>query len=815
MSTVCTPAGQCYTKESDVSHAAWTLGATERINRLRDQYWHFVPTLDTERALAYTQVYRQTEAEDTILRRAKAFHHYYSTKTISINPHELIVGTLGRAPRSVVFCPEISWRWIRDELDTMATRPQDPYQVSEEDKRLLRQEIFPYWEGKSLDEYFTANLPADLMPMILESGAVFLDFKSTCGAGDHAPGFETLLKKGFKGIQDDAKAYLAQIDPYDEHFHDKRRFYEAVILTCDAMKVLGERHAAKALELASVEKDPERQAELLRIAAICARVPYYPAQTFREALQAVWFIELSMYVEENATSIGLGRLDQYLYPYYQRDLENGALTQAQAQELLECLWIKLAETVYVVSKANAAFYSGYQPYVGLTLGGCDQNGQDASNELSFMMLQATMDLQMHVPTTYVRMCADSPEPFVRKVCDLVALGTGQPAIFFDETSRKVLEKDGIPADKTWNIAFTGCIEPSLPGEVSMWNEGGRFNFASAVEWALFNGVSKRLGKRFGLETGDARTFDTYEKFEHAVQAQLKYMLKLSCLGCGVAERAHLLRAPTPLRSITTAGCLEKGADIMTGSARYNIGPGIESTGIADLADSMAAVKKLVYDEKIISMAQLLEALEHDFDGYENLRQALIQDAPKYGNDDPYVDQIADQFNDIANQVCESYTSLWGTPYIHGVVPVMANVAHGAVVGALPSGRKSGTPLADGASPYPSYDKNGPSAIIKSVASLHNANNGCGTLLNMKFSPALLKSGEDKTKLGAMLRAMARLGCYHVQFNVVGRDTLEDAVEHPQDHQDLLVRVAGYSAYFTQLRPESQQMIIDRTELSAW
>ena len=284
MSTVCTPAGQCYTKESDVSHAAWTLGATERINRLRDQYWHFVPTLDTERALAYTQVYRQTEAEDTILRRAKAFHHYYSTKTISINPHELIVGTLGRAPRSVVFCPEISWRWIRDELDTMATRPQDPYQVSEEDKRLLRQEIFPYWEGKSLDEYFTANLPADLMPMILESGAVFLDFKSTCGAGDHAPGFEMLLKKGFKGIQDDAKAYLAQIDPYDEHFHDKRRFYEAVILTCDAMKVLGERHAAKALELASVEKDPERQAELLRIAAICARVPYYPAQTFREAL---------------------------------------------------------------------------------------------------------------------------------------------------------------------------------------------------------------------------------------------------------------------------------------------------------------------------------------------------------------------------------------------------------------------------------------------------------------------------------------------------------------------------------------------------
>ena len=815
MSNTCAPENQCYAKESSISHAAWTQGVTERVNKLRDQYWRFPPTLDTERAVVYTDVYRQTEAEDTIIRRAKAFHKYYSTKTISIHPHELIVGTLGRAPRSVVFCPEVSWRWIRDELDTISTRSQDPYQMSDADKKLLREAIFPYWEGKSLDEYFTANLPADLVPMILESGAVFLDFKSTCGAGDHSPGFEMLLKKGFHGVQQEAQAYLDQIDPYDEHYHDKRRFYEAVILTCDAMKVLGERHAAKALAMAATEMDQERREELLRIAATCARVPYYPARTFREALQAVWFGELSMFTEENATSIGMGRLDQYLYPYYQRDLAAGILTKEQTQELLECFWIKLAEIIYVVSKENAAFYSGYQPYVSFTVGGCGPDGKDATNELSYMMLQATMDLQMHVPTNHVRMSADTPEPFVRKICDLAAVGTGQPAIFFDETARKVLEKDGIPADQTWNIAFTGCIEPNLPGEVSMWNEGGRFNFASAVEWALFNGVSKRLGKRFGLETGDARAFDTYEAFEKAVQTQLEYMLKLCCLGCGVAERAHLLRAPTPLRSITTAGCLENGADIMTGSARYNIGPGIESTGIADLADSMAAVKKLVYDDRSITMEQLLQALECDFEGCEDLRQKLIQDAPKYGNDEPYVDQIAARFNDLANEICSRYTSLWGTPYIHGVVPVMANVAHGAVVCALPSGRKSGTPLADGASPYPSYDKLGPSAIIKSLSALHNAENGCGTLLNMKFSPALLKSDEDKAKLGAMLRAMARLGCYHVQFNVVSRETLEDAVDHPQDHQDLLVRVAGYSAYFTQLRPESQQMIIDRTELRAW
>ena len=806
----------CCPTANAVSHAAWDKGVTPRINRLRNQYWTYRPTLDLERAVSYTETYKKTDADDAVIRRAKAFHSYFSTKTVAINPDELIVGSLGKAPRSALFCPELSWRWLYNELDTLSTRPQDPYQVTEEDKKVLREVIFPYWKGKSVDDYFLANLPSDLAPIVQESGAVFLDFKSTCGTGDHAPGYENIiLKKGYRGIQMEAAAYLAQIDPYDQRFHDKRRFYEAVIVICDAMRVLGERHAAAARAQAASMSDPARKAELLEIADICSRVPYEPPKTFREALQTIWFSQIAAFTEENATSISLGRVDQYLLPYYRQDLFAGILTKETAQELIECFWLKLAELIFVISKETAAAFSGYQPYCGITVGGCDKYGRDATNDLSYMFLQATMDLQMHVPTNHVRMSAETPESFVLKVCDLISLGTGQPAVFFDESAVKMMENLGLSLEDARNVSFTGCVEPSVSGKVSMWNEGGRFNFGSAVEWALWNGRSKLMGNRqFGLATGDAAQFTTYEQFEAAVQKQLEYMIKVCCLAGGVTELTHA-RLPQPYKSITTEGCLEAGADILTGCATYNIGPGMESTGITDLADSLAAVKKLVFEEKAFTMAQLLEALDRNFEGHEKLRQMLINDAPKYGNDDPYVDNIAAKFDEIANKTCSRYTSTWGTPYIHGVVPVLANVVHGEVISALPSGRKAGEPLADGISPYPSYDRLGPTAVVKSVATLPHANNGCGTLLNMKFSPSLLKHPADKKNLAALLYSQAKLGCYHIQFNVVSRETLLDAMEHPENYRDLLVRVAGYSAYFVDLRKESQQSIVDRTEHSRW
>lgn len=800
-----------------IERAKWTHGTTERINRLRDQYWLHSPTIDIERAVSYTKTYKTTEAEDAIIRRAKALYNYFSDKTITINPDELIVGTYGKASRSVLMCPEVNWLWFRDELDTMDTRPQDPYRISEEDKKILSEEVFPYWEGKSMEEYFFANISPDLAKIALESGVVFEDFKTAAGAGDFSPGYDNIiLRKGFKGIREDAEAHLSTLDPYDMHLHDKRKFYEATIIICDAMKLLADRYAAKARELSKKEVDTDRKAELIKIAAVCEKVPFNPADSFHEAIQAVCFTEIAVFSEENATSISIGRPDQYLYTFYKKENEAGLLTDQQAQEFLECLWIKMAEFIYVISEGTAMQFSGYQPYHGVTIGGCTKDGEDASNELSYMALQATIDLRMHAPTIYVRVNQKTSDKFLMKVCDLIEIGTGQPAVFFDETAFNLLKNNGIKDNDVWDYCLTGCVEPQISGKVNMWNEGGRFCYPPAVEWALWNGVSKLYSsERIGLETGDARTFTTYDEFEEATRKQLAYIIKVACMSSSVAERAHMIRLPKPLHSNCIEGCLENGLDVMKKGAIYNVGPGIESTGIADLADSLAVIKKLVYEEKRLTMDQLLEVLDKNFEGYEDIRQMMINEVPKYGNDEPYVDAIAGKFVSLSCDMCAEYTSLFDTKYINGIVPVIANIPHGRVITALPSGRKATTPLADGISPFPGYDKKGPSAVIKSASAIDHTRNGCGTLLNMKFTPSLIATKEDKKKLISLLRSQGKIGGYHVQFNVVKKGTLLEALENPEDYKDLLVRVAGYSAYFVDLRKEAQDLIIERTEMSNW
>lgn len=800
-----------------IDKSKWTHGATDRVNRLRDKYWDYPPTVDVERAVSYTKTYKETEAEDTIIRKAKALYNYFAEKTIKIQDDELIVGTYGRIPRAVVVCPEICWEWINDELETMATRPQDPYQISDEDKVILRDEVFPYWKGKTMEDYFLANISPDLVQIAIESGVVFGDNKSEAGAGEFAPGYgNIILKKGFKGIKEEAEAHLAELDPYDIHDHDKRKFYEAAIICCDAIKLLADRYGDEAKAAAERTKDPKRKAELEMIAGICRKVPYEPPETFREAVQAVWFTQIALFTEENTTSFCIDRPDQYLYPFYKKDKEAGILTDLDAQEMFDCLWIKMAEIIYVISEGAAMLFSGYQPYHGLTVGGVDKNLEDASNELSFMALQATMDTRMHVPTINVRVNEKTSDEFMMKVCELVEIGTGQPAIFFDENAWNILRNNGVAEEDLWNWCVAGCVEPQIPGKMNMWDEGGRFSYATAVEWALFNGVSPVIGtERLGLETGDPRSFKTYEEFEKAVELQLGHLVKAACMACSVVERAHQLKLPKPVRSMCVEGPMEKGLDVMYKGAKYNVGPGMESTGAADLADSMAAIKKFVFDEKRITMDELITALEANFEGYENLRQMLINGAPKYGNDDPYVDDIASKFIEMSCDMCASYTSLFDSKYVNGLVPVIANIPHGQVIAALPSGRKAAEPLADGISPFPGYDTKGPSAVIKSVCAVDHTKNGCGTLLNMKLSPSLIASVDDKKKLIALLRAEEKLGGYHVQFNVVKKETLLDALDKPQDYKDLLVRVAGYSAYFVELRKEAQNLIINRTENAAW
>lgn len=798
-----------------VNRKKWTLGTTDRINRLRDQFWKNDPELDICRALIYTRVYQENESEDVAIRHAKALLAYMREKPLVIGNDELIIGTEGAKHRSAVVCPEICYQWIIDEMDTMSTRAQDPYQISAETKAALKNIIIPYWKGKSMEDYCMANMSDELKSVGLGTNIVFSDAKSSTGGGEWSVGYHNIvMKKGFKGVRQKAEAALAALDRTDPQTWDQATFYEAVIITCEACRVMCLRHAEYAKELAALAPNPARAAELLKISEAC-RAPYEAPRNFHEAVQAVWFTQMMIWADENQQSCCIARPDQYLYPFYQADLKRGAITKTEAQELLECLWIKLAEYIYVVTEGAASIFSGYISYCGVTIGGVDENGENAVNELSSMMLQCTADLQMNNPTLNVRVNQKTPDSFMMEVVNLIRLGTGQPAVFFDEVAFRILENHGIPLKEAYNWSVGGCIEPHLPGKYHMWSEGCRYSFPIAVEWALFNGYTHYWKRDIGLKTGDPRAFDTYEKFENAVKDQLAYQIKICVESVHLSERAHRKRLPKTVRSILTEGCLEKGKDCLMGGALFNNGPGLETTGVADLADSMAAVKKLVYEDRIFSMEQLVAMLDQNFEGYEAERQMLINRAPKYGNGDSYVDTIAKEMMDFVAAITMSYRNALGYHFVTGNVPATANVPHGEVTGALPSGRKAGTPLADGISPFSGYDKNGPTAILHSVCTLDVTKAACGNLLNMKLSPSLLNSEQDKRNFIALLRTEGALGGYHVQFNVVSNETLRDAQKHPENYGDLLVRVAGYSAYFVELRPDAQQSIIDRSELSTW
>lgn len=792
-----------------------TSAVTERVNRLRDGYFHHCPSVDIERAVVYTQAYQKYPTEDLIVRRARAFKEYLSSKTIDIYPDELIVGFSGKAPRSFVFCPDISWQWVAAELDTIDKREQDPYYITEEDRETIRNVLIPFWKGKSMEEYCLDNMTDEMSQVACGTNIVFGENKSTVGGGETAPGFENIVfKKGFKGILEEALSKLKALDENNIELFDKKQFYRAVILCCEAVKIMCDRYGDLAAQKALQESDESRKAELLEISRICHKVPWQVPDTYQEAIQAIAFVEAALYCDENSSGYNIGRVDKYLYPYYLRDKEAGILDDKKALELMECLWINLAQNMYGLSKDGATFYVGYNPYHGVTLGGIDKDGRDAANELSFMGLQATMDLQLHTPTVNVRVNPATGDAFLEKICDLVRCGTGQPAVHFDPAAFEMLRHNGVNEADLWNYTLVGCVSPQMAGETTQWNEGSRFSYPVAVDWALFDGYCHALNKQLGPHTGDPRAFRTYEEFEQAVETQLRYIVGIACRSCQINERAQQKYLPKPLRSCLVEGPLDSGIDIMyKGSSKYFAGPGLLATGIADLADSMAAVKKLVYETKEISMDTLIKACENNFAGYEDIQYRLIHNAPKYGNDNPFVDEIAKKYDDISVDEAEKYTSIFGSKYMVGMVPVMANVPHGKAVWAIPSGRKAAAPLADGISPFPGYDTKGPTSIIKSVCTLHHGVNGAGTLLNMKLSPQLLATKEGKEKFIALLRAECALGGYHIQFNVVDREVLLDAQKHPEKHADLLVRVAGYSAFFVDLRKDAQDLIIDRTEIS--
>lgn len=787
----------------------------DRIKRIREEFFNIMPSISVARSIATTEVFKNYPSLPLVLRRAKAFYRACETIPIYIGKDELIIGHPGGKPRAGVFSPEIAYKWLENELETVHKRPQDPYYLAEEDKKILKEEIFPFWKGKSVEEFINTELAEiDILPLTVKSGIIDCEVKSTSGGGDLSPGiFNILFVKGFEGVKETARASMKKFAPTNAKDIKKIYFLKSVLTVCDAMILLGKRYEDIARELASKENDPTRKKELEKIAETCAHIPAKPPRTLQEALQCAWFAIVALFLEENTSGSSPGRVDEYLYPFYKRDIESGLLTPEQAEELIYCFLIKFNEIPWLLSEFATHYFAGYIPFLNIVVGGVNRMGRDSTNELSYVFMNCVKNLKMYQPSFSARVHNTSPQKFLLKIAETIAVGLGFPAIHFDDTTIKMLISQGISLEDARDYCIMGCVEPSIHGKLSRWSSACYTNFPIAIEMALFNGVHLQSKERLGLETGEAENFKTFEEFEDAVKKQLNNIIRVAAIATIIAQTAHKIYLPKTVSSIMLEGCVESGKDIMSGGAKYNSGPGVIFVGTADYANSMAAIKKLVFDDKTVSMKQLCEALKNDFNGYDEIKNACIK-APKYGNDDDYVDLFATDIIDYSASELNRHKGLYSNLQL-GTLSVTTNVAQGLVIGAQPSGRKAGEPLADGISPYRGTDVKGPTAAMKSVNKINQEASSVGTLYNMKLDPALLGDEKGFANFTALLRTQNQLGGAQIQFNCISSEKLLDAQKNPDKYRSLIVRVSGYSAFFTELCKEVQDDIIARSTQTKW
>jgi pyruvate formate-lyase/glycerol dehydratase family glycyl radical enzyme len=784
-----------------------------RLHRIKSEYNKAVPSICIERAVLFTRSHQETGGAPLILRRAKAFKKACEEIPAIIFPDELLVGTPGKERRSACINPEVSWRWVEEEMDRLEVRDQDPYQITPGQKEILRNEIFPYWRGQSLEDAYLSRLPEETARVVVDTGVVDNDSKWRAYVGEITPDYEDLIfKKGFAGIIEEARAYLDEIEPVSPENIERIYFYQSAIITSQALIRLGERYAVEAERLARAEPDPARKTELLRIAENCRWVPANPPRTFWQAMQMVWFVQVGRVIAENAVAFNLGRFDQYMVPFYERDLQAGLLTQEQAQELIECLWIKLSEWVWAISTNTARFFAGYCAFQNLTVGGRKRDGSDGVNDLSYMCLRATANARTHQPGLSVRIHPDCPEEFLLEVCRLIRLGTGFPAVHNDRIGAAMLLAAGLsPADaRDWNNC--GCVVPHFR-KVGEWTSAANINLASALEFALNDGRSRLDNVQRGVQTGNPASFGTFDDFRAAYYRQLGYLVKQAVIATVIAQDVHAELAPRPFLSTLVDGCLEKGKDLSKGGAYYNVGPVLTGIGLADAANSFAVIEELVFEKKAITLEELCDALHHNWQGYEGIRSMALR-CPKYGNDDDRVDHFALEISEFYHQEIRSYRDWCGQPFNSAFMGISNYIPAGAAVGATPDGRFAATPLTEGCSPHSGTDLTSPTAAMKSVAKLNHESHAGGTLLNIKLSPDALKTDKDLRNLAAMIRGYFELGAFHVQFNVISPETLRAAQQRPEEYQDLLVRVAGYSTRFVILSKEVQDAIIARTTYDA-
>ncbi len=783
---------------------------TPRIEAIRQNYVNAKPQISTQRAKIWTESHKATEGKPVAIRRAQAFYDCCDRLEVHIFDGELVVGAIGEFRKCGILTPEFSWLWVDREMDTFATRPQDPYLMTDEQRAFVRKEIFPYWKGKSLEEAFLARLPEDTRKIGVDTGILDNDSKWRQAVGEITPDYQDVLfKKGFGGIIREAQDHISKLDPTDPKDLEKKDFYESVLLTSKGIIRYANRYAEAADKMAETEKDPVRAAELRQIAANCRRVPENPPESFYEAIQFLWFVQVGGILSENPLSLNPGRFDQYMDPYYEADLKASAITPDFAQELVDALWLKYSEWVWTISANTADYFAGYNQFQNLTVGGKTREGRDGTNPVTFMALKATEEVKSHQPGLSVRVHADCPKEFLDGVTHLVSKGTGFPAIHSDSVGYQMLINAGYEPDdaRDWNNC--GCVVPHYR-KTGEWTAAVNMNFGSALEYALNEGRSLMTGEKMGLDEKPAGTFASYDEVEDAFYKQFDNLCRHAIILTVEAQRLHVEMVPRPFLSSCIEHCMESGTDLSRGGAKYNIGPVITGIGLAVVANSLAAVKKLVFEDKVCDMATLAKALQADWAGYEDLREQA-KAAPKYGNDDDYVDSIAQKLANHFYHEIHQYKDIFGSPFLTAFMGISNYIPMGRVLGATPDGRKGGEPSSEGVSPFVGTDTSTPLAAMRSTAKLNQEVHSGGTLLNLRLNPELVATKRGQANLGAMVQTLFSLGAFHVQFNCISSDTLRDAQAHPENYKDLLVRVAGYSTQFVNLSKSMQDAIIARTE----
>jgi formate C-acetyltransferase len=781
---------------------------TERVARLREQSLEARPTLSTERAELITEFYRQDLGPVSApVRRALAFRYLMEHKTVYIGEGELIVGEKGPFPKAAPTYPELCCHSLED-LDILNSREKIPFIVTPQARQVYAEVIIPFWRGKSMRDLIFREM-TDEWKAAYEAG-IFTEFMEQRAPG-HTVLDDKIYRKGMRDFQEDIRRALANLDYLnDPEAYDKQEELKAMLICADALIRFAERHAEKAEELAARESDPRRRAELRRIAEVCRRVPAYPPRDFWEAIQYYWFVHLGVTTELNTwDSFSPGRLDQHLYPFYRRGLEDGTLTREQAEELLQCLWIKFnnqpAPPKVGVTAAESATYTDFAQ---INLGGLREDGSDGVNELTYLILDVVEEMRLLQPSASVQVSKKSPDAFIKRAARIIRTGFGQPSVFNADLVVQELLRQGKSLADARNGGTSGCVETGAFGKES-YILTGYMNLPKILEITLNNGVDPRTGRRIGLETGDPRDFASFDELFAAFERQLRYFVDVKVRGNNGIERLYARHMPAPFLSILIDDCIAKGKDYHDGGARYNT-TYIQGVGLGSITDALTAIRYHVFDQRTVSMDELLAALRSDFAGYESLRQTLLHRTPKYGNDDDYADGVMRAVFEAYFQAVDGRPNTKGGRYHINLLPTTVHVYFGSVTGAMPDGRKAWMPLSEGISPVQGADRRGPTAVLKSAAKMDHTRTG-GTLLNQKFNPSLLRTEEGLDKFVQLIRTYFRLDGHHIQFNVVDAATLRAAQEHPEEYRSLIVRVAGYSDYFCDLTKALQDEIIARTE----